>query len=208
MEPFVKLPKYLFIICRKCQYAILPSQIDSHLKNKKKHGWDKERRDQVVREVGKVLGLILTERQLEAFVFPRVPVNAIPELKPPQNDGSKCKSCPYVVCHRQLIQEHCRTVHDWKNERKKGRPSYKKRREELGLPWIPNVRCQQFFKQGTKSSFFEVAADEVATQTVDSDTWTKIKQVTTERREHMERKAKERIEEEDEAKNQTHGCCV
>jgi Orsellinic acid/F9775 biosynthesis cluster protein D len=200
MEPFIKLPSYPFIVCRECQYAVLPSQIDSHLKNKKKHGWEKERRDRVIAEVGRVHGLILTERQLEAYEFPPGPVRAIPELKSPRNDGSKCKSCPYVICHRRLIQEHSRTVHDWENGRKKGRLSYKKRKEELVLPWIPNVRCQQLFKQGIKSAFFEVAADDSATETVESDIWTKGKKVTTERREHMEKKVKESIREEDEGK--------
>lgn len=114
-------------------------------------------------------------------------------------NGLKCRSCEYVICHRRLIQEHCRTVHGWENERKKGRPSYKKRQVEPEWPWISGVHCQQFFKQGPKSGFFEVMGEEaVEEREIEPDMWTKIQKITTERLEHIDKKAKEKVEEADE----------
>jgi uncharacterized protein (DUF2225 family) len=67
MNPFIHLPKYHVIICQKCKYAVLPSQIDTHLSNREKHGYDKDQRQAIIQEVARVPGLILSEAQLEAF---------------------------------------------------------------------------------------------------------------------------------------------
>jgi hypothetical protein len=144
--------------------------------------------------------LIQDARGLESFAFPEPSSLAIPELNAAKPNGLKCWSCEYVVCHRQLIQEHCRTVHGWENERKKGRPSYKKRLVEPEWSWIPGVHCQQFFKQGPKSGYFEVArgvgVEEIEPQL---DIWTTVQKVTTQRMEHIEKKAKESVQEADES---------
>src|SRR5271155_3016024 len=108
MNPFIHLPQYSVIVCRKCKYAILPSQIDAHLRNKKKHGYSKEERQTVIQEVAKIPGLIQSEVQLEAFQFPPKTAIGIPELKAPKPNGLKCQLCEYVICHPRLIQEHCR----------------------------------------------------------------------------------------------------
>ena len=198
MNPFIHLPQYSVIVCRKCKYAILPSQINTHLSNKK-HGYSKEERQAIIQEVAKLPGLIQSEAQLEAFQFPPSIAKAIPELKAAKPNGLKCQSCAYVVCHRQLIQEHCRTVHRWENERKKGRPSYKRRQVEPEWPWISRVHCQQFFKQGPKSGFFEVIGEEVVPEReAEPDMWAKIQKITAERLEHIEKKAKEKVEEANE----------
>jgi Orsellinic acid/F9775 biosynthesis cluster protein D len=199
MNPSIHLPQYSVIVCKKCKYAVLPSQIDAHLSNRAKHGYDKEQRQTVIQEVAKIPGLIQSEVQLEAFQFPPKTAIGIPELKAPKPNGLKCRSCEYVICHQQLIQEHCRTVHGWENERKKGRPLYNEQQVEPELPWIPGVHCQQFFKQGPKSGFFEVATIENISEDVQVvDVWTKVEKITQERLEHIEKKAKEKVEEADE----------
>jgi hypothetical protein len=199
MNPFIHLSQYSVIVCKKCKYAILPSQIDAHLSNKKKHRYSKEERQSIIQEVAKLPGLIQSEAQLEAFVFPQPNSPAIPELKAAKPNGLKCRLCAYVVCHRQLIQEHYRTVHGWENEQKKGRSSYKKRQVEPEWPWISGVHCQQFFKQGPKSGFFEVIGEEVVQEReAEPDMWAKVQKITAERFEHIEKKAKETIQEADE----------
>jgi Orsellinic acid/F9775 biosynthesis cluster protein D len=199
MNPFVHLPQYSVIVCRKCKYTVLPSQIDAHLSSKKKHGYSKEERQAIIQDIAKLSGLIQSEAQLEAFQFPPSTAKAIPQLKAAKTNGLKCQACKYVVCHRQLIQEHCRTVHGWENERKKGRPSYRRRQVEPEWPWISGVHCQQFFKQGPKSGFFEVMGEEaVPEREVEPDIWAKIQKITAERLEHIEKKAKEKVEEADE----------
>ncbi|KAH8749813.1 hypothetical protein BGZ57DRAFT_1010455 [Hyaloscypha finlandica] len=57
MDQFIHLPEFRVIICKKCKYAVLPSQIDSHFTPQRPHGF--------VKEVAKVDGLILTEEALK-----------------------------------------------------------------------------------------------------------------------------------------------
>jgi uncharacterized protein (DUF2225 family) len=90
MNPFIHLPKYSVVVCKKCKYAVLPSQIDTHLKNRKKHGYDKGQRQAIIQEVAKIPGLIQSEVQLEAFQFPPKTAIGIPELKAPRPNGLKC----------------------------------------------------------------------------------------------------------------------
>ena len=170
-----------------------------HLSSKKKHGYSKEERQAIIQDIAKLSGLIQSEAQLEAFQFPPSTAKAIPQLKAAKTNGLKYQACKYVVCHRQLIQEHCRIVHRWENERKKGRPSYRRRQVEPEWPWISRVHCQQFFKQGPKSGFFEVMGEEaVLEREVELDIWAKIQKIIAERLEHIEKKAKEKVEEANE----------
>ena len=70
---------------------------------------------------------------------------------------------------------------------------------EPELPWISDVHCQQFFKQGSKSGFFEVMREErVEEQEPKPDIWTTVQKVTSQRMEHIEKKAKESVQEADE----------
>jgi len=46
------------------------------------------------------------------------------------------------------------------NERKKRRPSHKKRQSALERQCISGVHCQQFFIQGPKSQLFEIMREE------------------------------------------------
>jgi hypothetical protein len=112
MNPFIHLRDYRVIVCAgpKCKYAILPIHVDGHLSDAR-HNYNKEQREQVIKEISQIGGLIQNTRGLESFVFPKPTSPAIPELKAPKTDGIKCRLCEYVICHRRLIQEHCRIVH-------------------------------------------------------------------------------------------------
>ena len=112
MNPFIHLPNYRVIICAgpECKYAILPIHVDRHLSNSR-HNYNKEQREQVIKEIFQIQGLIQDTKGLESFVYPKSTSPAIPELKAPKTNGLKCQSCEYVICHPRLIQEHCRTVH-------------------------------------------------------------------------------------------------
>jgi hypothetical protein len=60
------------IICRKCQYVVLPSEIDAYFTAKKAYGFRKKARDRIIQEVTKVSGLIQNEEELRKceFLFP------------------------------------------------------------------------------------------------------------------------------------------
>ena len=200
MNPFVHLPEHGVIICtgKKCKYAVLPDYINSHLSSSH-HNYNQEQRKQVIQEIQQIPQLIQNARGLASFQFPEPTCPAIPQLQPAKS-GLQCKTCRYICCNRVKMRDHCKAVHQWKNERKKGRPSYKKRQSAPEEPWISNVHCQQFFKQGPKSQLFEVMRAEGREESrAVVDTWAKIQRMTKERLEHIEKKTKASIEEVDES---------
>jgi len=199
MNPFIHLPNYRIIICTgpKCKYAILPIHVDNHLSDPR-HNYSREQREQVIQEINQIQGLIPNAKGLESFEFPKPTSPAIPELRPAK-DALQCIQCKYICCHKVRMQKHCKEVHQWKNDQKKGRPSYKKRQSKPNHPWISGVYCQQFFTQGHKSQLFEVMKGRtVQEREPEPDMWAKVQKITAERLEHIEKKAKETIQEADE----------
>lgn len=89
-------------------------------------------------------------------------------------------------------------MHNWVNNQKKGRPSYKKRQSNVQCPWISRVHCQQFFAQGPKKQLFEVIKEEVVQEReAEPNMWAKMQKITAERLEHIKKKAKEKVKEAD-----------
>jgi hypothetical protein len=165
MDQFIHLPEFRVIICKKCQYAVLPSQIDSHFTPKRPHGYKKEERRRIIGRVAEIDNLIQDEEALKQceFTFPLDTVEPITALAAPQVNGFRCTfevpekgTCPYVCnCIRQM-QEHSWEVHGWKSTNKGGRPKKNTVTVIHPVPWRSSVQCQRFFKQGAKSGFFEV----------------------------------------------------
>ena len=92
----IYLPDFRVIICKKCQYAVLPSQIDVHFGPKKPtgskkvvkktHGLGKITRDRIKQDVAKIEGLIPNPEALQQclFLLPPATAKPIPVLAPPQ----------------------------------------------------------------------------------------------------------------------------
>jgi hypothetical protein len=202
MNPFIHLPNYHVIVCAgpRCKYAVLPIHVDSHLSDAR-HNYNREQRKQVIGEICQIKGLIQDTRGLESFEFPKPNSPAIPELRAVMLDGLQCRECPYICRNERKMQGHCKNVHNWVNNQKKGRPSYKKRQSNPERPWISGVHCQQFFTQGPKSQLFEVIKGnrvEEREPQPEPDMWVKVQKITAERLEHIEKKTKEKVEEADE----------
>ena len=89
MDQFIHLPEFWVIICKKCKYAILPSQIDAHFTPQQPYGFVKQEWERIAKEVVKVNGLVLNEEVLKQSEFP-FPVDIavpIPVLQAPQTNG-------------------------------------------------------------------------------------------------------------------------
>jgi len=200
MNPFIHLPDYHVIVCAgpRCKYVVLPIHVDSHLRDAR-HNYSREQREQVIQEISQIEGLIQDTRGLGSFEFPKPDSPAIPELRAAMSDGLQCRQCPYICRNDRKMRGHCKNIHDWVNNQKKGQPSYKKRQSNPERPWISGVHCQQFFKQGSKKQLFEVMKGGVVQERVpELDMWAKVQKMTAERLEHIEKKAKEKVEEADE----------
>jgi hypothetical protein len=91
MDQFVHLPEFRVMICKKCHYAVLPSEINSHFTKTPEHDLSKPSRRQIQERVAKVDGLIRTREMLrEGFVYPPPTAAAISALGLPETDGLRC----------------------------------------------------------------------------------------------------------------------
>jgi hypothetical protein len=165
MDQFIHLPEFRVIICKKCKYAVLPSQIDAHFTPQRPYGFVKQERERIVQEVAKVNRLILNEEALKQceFPFPVDIAEPIPALQAPQTNGLRCTfgfergvTCLYVCGTVQRMQKHSLESHGWKSKNKGGRPKRDAPQAVPPMPWRTGVQYQRFFVQGPKSGFFEV----------------------------------------------------
>ena len=71
MNPFIYLLNYCVIIYTglECKYAVLPIYIGQHLSSTH-YNYNKEQREQVIKEIGQIRGLIQNQKGLESFTFP------------------------------------------------------------------------------------------------------------------------------------------
>ena len=155
LYPFVKLPEYPFVICKICQYAYIANEVETHLRRHHR-GMGKGARSRVVYEVKAIPGIIRSQERLIHFALPESMEKPIPFIKRPQTDGLRCEACPYVARQPQRIQDHCRTVHGWKNDRKRSENFKSGSREDWAVPWRKNVHCQRLFQTRAASGWFEV----------------------------------------------------
>jgi superfamily II DNA helicase RecQ len=204
MDQFTHLPEYRVIICKKCQYAVLPSEIDAHFQKMPTHGLSKKSRRRIQEQVAKIHGLIQSQHELQrdGFTFPPPRSPAMPELGMPKTDGLRCtfdskdgKPCQFINRRDQMLREHYRDIHDWVNPRKRGGQSKKVPVEET--PWRKEVHCQRFFDHGLYSRYFEVQSQppEASTETPEE----KIQKLIQGRIDHAKEEQRKKIEVMNEA---------
>ena len=70
MEYFTHLPEFQVVVCKACQYAVLPSHINAHLAAKPQHGLEKKERQRVAEKIAKIKGLINDIEALGQCEFP------------------------------------------------------------------------------------------------------------------------------------------
>jgi hypothetical protein len=158
MDPFVYIPEQRLVVCSECRHAVLPSNIDTHLMDKDTHNMPKEDRDQIIKEVRKIDGLIQQKLELNSISFPKAYNPPIPVLREPRGDGMKCQSqdaqgrpCNYIACQLQKIQKHYRQEHGWINPQKRGGQEAGR---EVEVPWKSGVHCPAFFCPWPRSTVF------------------------------------------------------
>jgi RecQ family ATP-dependent DNA helicase len=163
MDPFVHFPEQRLVVCSdpECRHAVLPNNIDTHLKDKDTHNMPKEDRDRIIQEVRKIDRLIQQRSELNSISFPQAYNPPIPVLREPREDGMQCQSqdaqgrpCNYIACQLQKIQQHYREEHGWINPQKRGGQEAGR---EVEVPWKSRVYCQHFFVRGPGAQYFEVA---------------------------------------------------
>lgn len=204
MDPFVHFPSQRVVVCSQCKHAVLPSHINTHLRDEDKHNMPQEDRTRIIEQVQAIEGLITDQAELHQLVLLLASSPPIPELQPPRTNGMQCqlqdeaqRPCRFIICNEDEIRKHCRKKHGWVNKQK-GRP---KAGTEQDFPWRARVYCQHFFVRGPGAQFFEVQAAEsspvMPSGDVDLDTAkTALKQAM----QQAEEEARRQITEPEEAR--------
>jgi hypothetical protein len=170
---FDHLAEYQVAVCRECQYAVWPDQIEGHLQEQHKIKWKVA--SEAGTEVRSWAGIIQYPSE---FVAPSQVVAPHPKL-PVYTDGLLCQlnlsQCQRIFRSLGSIKKHWRTDHQgWSAGKKRGRPSQIKEKEmqariEQGYRL---VHCQRLFSSRYGSQYFEVqppSQDQEGPSTVPTD---------------------------------------
>lgn len=162
------------LICKKCQYAVVPSHLKTHLKTYHPRLTLEQRRSYVATiETCTALADVHND-----VVYPRStdpPVSILPVYF----DGLRCDwvddrniSCSYVCRDLRLMRKHCKQKHGWVNQQKRGGDVRSKQLHAANKIWTQDCACQRFFKVNSWQKYFEVASQgEVADY--ERQTWQK-----------------------------------
>jgi hypothetical protein len=156
--------KHKILICMPCQYAIVPSQLTTHLRTHHSRLTVDQRRDYVA----KVEGCSTLANDYEAVVYPTLTDPPVPFL-PVYFDGLRCNAlnleniaCSYICRDLSRMRKHCKDEHRWINEQKRGGDTRTKRLHSTNKIWTTNRVCQRFFKVNSWQKYFEVAKQDGA----------------------------------------------
>ena len=151
--------KHKILICIPCQYAIIPSQLTTHLRSHHSRLTIEERRDYIT----KVNGCLTLANVHEAVVYPILTDPPVPCL-PVYFDGLKCNAvnhgniaCAYICRDLRQMRKHCKDKHGWINEQKRGGDTCSKSLHARNKIWTTHCACQRFFKVNSWQKYFEVA---------------------------------------------------
>jgi hypothetical protein len=139
----------MVILCKQCQFAVVPSQMTAHLRV---HHPSKsqQHRKRIQEWVDKAEGIAFEKGQV---LYPGVeepPILGLPIFR----DGFACKECIYICRSKRGIQEHCKGQHGWINPQKRGR---QEKRAEQDQTWEESQDCQRFFEFAQWKRYFQVS---------------------------------------------------
>src|SRR6185437_14289570 len=151
MEPFIYLPEFRLVVCRKCKYACLSHQVPAHLRTMHRQ-LSPQRRREITAIVQQTPNVLATAADLDRLYRPTEAIPAIPSLEEPCVTGLACHAdgCAFVCTHRATILKHYRTRHSWESPWVKGGDVCRQAQSHRP-PWRTNVRCQRLFKGGSGS---------------------------------------------------------
>ena len=160
MDRFIHLPEFRVIICKECEYVVLPSHINTYFVGEPYKLEVSERR-KITEEVAEVNRLITNEEVLRQtdFPFPVPTSKPIEGLAAPKRGMLQCMFedirgvCRYICKTTGRMRAHCREEHGQKGTRRGRRPKKHVRDLINSAPWRTNVSCQRFFIQGPKLNY-------------------------------------------------------
>ncbi|KAM0713375.1 hypothetical protein Q7P37_010337 [Cladosporium fusiforme] len=151
--------KHRILICTKCQYAIVPSHLATHLKEYHSRLTLEQRRAYVA----KVDSCSALAHYHKDVVYP-TPNDPPVSILPLYFDGLRCDwvddrnlACAYVCRNLRLMRRHYKEKHGWVNQQKRGGDVRTKQLHTKNKMWTQDRACQRFFKVNSWQKYFEVA---------------------------------------------------
>jgi hypothetical protein len=151
------------LICTDCQYAVVPTHIDKHLRAHHLRLSLQQRRA-IVSTVNELSELARVPSDVVYPLTTDLPVASLPV----HFDGLKCGGsdtqdvpCSYICRTPRGIREHCEQRHSWVNSQKRGGDTRSKQTYTSNKIWTENHACQRFFKVGVWQRYFEVARQDI-----------------------------------------------
>jgi hypothetical protein len=145
---FAFLTQYGVILCKQCQFTVVPSQITVHLRDHHPSLLQQQRKE-IHNKLQRLEGIAFEKHQV---IYPepkQTPIQGLPIYE----DGFVCKECQYTCRHRTGIQRHCKEQHNYSNPQKRGR---QKKGAEQDKMWEESQHCQRFFEFAQWKKYFQV----------------------------------------------------
>jgi len=144
---FEHLTHYRIIRCKSCKYAVVPAQIERHVK---------DHHPQVVPARRKTIsqaatGLPNIAHRPEDVIYPTRNDEPVPGF-PVVTDALVCNGqkegqpCEYVCAAVRTMQQHCKDLHNWENSQKRGGNARAKSKHVSNRMWEHGIWCQRFFE--------------------------------------------------------------
>ena len=146
MEYFIHLLEFQVIVCKECQYTVLPSFIHLHFQATPQYRLEKEERQRIIEAVVEVDGLISNNEALRQckFLFPPPTSKPIAALAALKKDFIQCtletvdRVCRYLCSIIQGMWNHYYREHLCKSKNKGG---YRKKCNNTNVPQRIGVHC-------------------------------------------------------------------
>lgn len=151
-ELFEHKPKHCIIVCRECQFAVVPQQIARHLKDQHPSIPVPQRR--VMIQASQSIEDLA--HQKDDVIYPEPDQPPVPGL-PTYHNGFRCiyhAECQYVCRTLYRIQDHCKKAHGWENKQKRGGNMRKKSKQAPNRVWKDKQACQRFFRIWSMAEIF------------------------------------------------------
>ncbi len=110
IDLFIHFLEQRLVVCLECRHTVLPSNIDTYLKDKDTYNILTEDQKHIIKEVWKIKGLIQNKSVLNSLSFPLANNPPITALQTTRDDSMKCqlqddqgKPCHYITCQLQKI---------------------------------------------------------------------------------------------------------
>ena len=156
-QEFEHVSEWQIVVCKQCRYAVWPSQIEGHLRNKQHHMPGKQAAI-LSEEVEQWPGVARFPGEI---TVPHYVERAIPGIAV-WNDGWKCEwdggECTYVCRRIGVMKKHWRQSHAFSVGQKRGGSGLGKKEdvEYQTSQRCRRVQCQRIFVQKEHSQYFEV----------------------------------------------------